>query len=225
MARESLESRRRRTRAILRRLRRTYPESEISLTFENDIQLLVAVILSAQCTDAMVDKVTRTLFQKYRTVDDFATADPATFEREIRSTGFFRSKTRNILAMARAVRDEHGGRVPRSMDELVLLPGVGRKTANVVLWNAFGTAEGIAVDTHVARISRLLRLTRNDNPAKIEADLMRLVPPGARGEFTHLFIDHGRQTCIANRPRCERCPVNTLCPSRRRPPVSALGGA
>lgn len=225
MARETREAKRRRTEEILERLRRTYPEAEISLEYENDIQLLVAVILSAQCTDAMVNKVTRTLFRKYRTVEDFARADPRAFEREIRPTGFFRAKTRNVLAMAKAVRDRHGGRVPETMEELVELPGVGRKTANVVLWSAFGKADGIAVDTHVARISFLLRLTRHIDPAKIEQDLLRIVPEGARGEFTHLFIDHGRATCIANRPRCERCPVSTLCPSARRPPEPELGGA
>jgi len=223
--REPIEAKKRRTAEILDRLRRRYPEAEISLEFENDVQLLVAVMLSAQCTDAMVNKVTRTLFRKYRTVEDFADADPRVFEREIRSTGFFRAKTRNVLAMAQAVRDHHGGRVPRTMEDLVALPGVGRKTANVVLWNAFGQNVGIAVDTHVARISRLLRLTRHGDPAKIEGDLLRLVPAEARGEFTHLFIDHGREVCIANRPRCERCPVNSLCPSARRPPAPELGGA
>jgi endonuclease III len=225
MPRETVEAKRRRAEEIIDRLRRAYPEATISLRYENDMQLLVAVILSAQCTDAMVNRVTDPLFQKYRTVDDFAAADRRTFEREIRPTGFFRSKTRNILAMARAVRDGHAGRVPRTMEELVELPGVGRKTANVVLWNAFGQNEGIAVDTHVARITRLLRLTRHEDPAKIERDLLRLVPAEARGEFTHLFISHGRAVCVANRPRCERCPINSLCPSARRPPVREWGGA
>jgi endonuclease III len=191
---------------------------------------LVAVILSAQCTDARVNIVTKELFRKYRTVDDFARADPKTFEREIYSTGFYRNKTKNVLGAAKAVRDRHGGRVPRTMDELLEIPGVARKTANVVLHNAFGQSAGIAVDTHVTRLANLLRLTRQKDPRRIEADLVRLVPKENWGDVTHYLIDHGRAVCVARRPRCEMCVLNDLCPSAQRPqdhnlmrPVAAAG--
>lgn len=219
MPRETLEAKRARTAEILGRLQRAYPSSRISLEYENDLQLLVAVMLSAQCTDAMVNKVTRSLFRKYRTVDDFADADLRTLMREIHSTGFYRNKARAIKAAARHLRLHHGGEVPQTMEELDHIPGVARKTANVVLWNGFGKAEGIAVDTHVTRIANLLRLTRSQDPVKIERDLMRLVPQNEWGGFTHYFIDHGRAVCIANRPRCAACPVNDLCPSAQTGPT------
>lgn len=224
MPRESLEARRQRAGEIVRRLRNEYPESTISLRYRNEIQLLVAVMLSAQCTDAMVNKVTKTLFRKYRTVDDFADADRATFEQEIRPTGFFRNKTKAILAAARTIRERFGGHLPATMEELDSIPGVARKTANVVLHNAFRRAEGIAVDTHVTRIANLLRLTRQQAPVKIERDLMHLVPAEEWGHFTHLVIDHGRAVCIARRPRCEACVLNDLCPSALRPPASSPSG-
>lgn len=216
--RETRAGKRARAAEILDRLERAYPDTQISLGFGTRFQLLVAVILSAQTTDVTVDKVTPALFRRYPTPGALAAADPREVESLIRPTGYYRAKTRNIIACARALVDRHGGRVPERMGDLVELPGVGRKTANVVLWNAFGRTEGIAVDTHVARISRLLGLTGKRAPERIEADLMALVPQDQWGRLTHLLIDHGRAICIARRPRCERCPVNDLCPGALRPP-------
>jgi endonuclease III len=173
----------------------------------------VATILSAQCTDARVNVVTKDLFRKYRSAGDYAAANPAVFEGEIRSTGFFRNKTKSVIGMAQALVERFDGRVPDSMAALTTLPGVGRKTANVVLGNAFGKDEGIVVDTHVARIAKLLALTRQSDPVKIEQDLMRVVPRRRWTLFAHLLIHHGRQICIARRPRCEVCPLADLCPS------------
>ena len=198
---------------ILRLLERRYPEAKCSLTHTDPLQLLVATILSAQCTDARVNQVTKILFLKYRTADDYATADPAVFEGEIRSTGFFRNKTKSVLGMAAALVERFGGKVPDTMDDLVTLPGVGRKTANVVLGNAFGKEEGVVVDTHVARIGALLGLTRESDPVRIEQDLMALVPRSQWTLFPHLLIHHGRAVCIARRPKCGECPVSGLCPS------------
>ena len=217
MPRETRDAKRIRTEAIIARLRGAYPDATISLEYGTDFQLLVAVMLSAQCTDAMVNKVTKRLFQRYHTVDDFADANARTFQQEIRSTGFYRNKTKAVIAAAKAVRDRFAGRVPDTMEELDSIPGVARKTANVVLWNAFRKTEGIAVDTHVTRITNLLRLTRRHDPVKIEQDLVRLVPKDQWGVFTHHIIDHGRAVCIARRPRCEACVVNDLCPSAARP--------
>jgi len=202
-----------RIRPIIRKLKRRYPDAKCALHHEDPLELLVATILSAQCTDARVNIVTRDLFVKYRTAADYANADPAVFEQEIRSTGFFRNKTKAILGMAQALVREHSGEVPRSMDALTALPGVGRKTANVVLGNAFGVNEGVVVDTHVHRLSRRLRLTSKNDPAKIEQDLMTLVPRKEWALFSHLLIHHGRQVCQARVPKCEICPVNDLCPS------------
>ena len=199
--------------AIVARLQERYPEARCSLDHADPLELLVATILSAQCTDARVNQVTATLFRKYRTADDYATADPAVFEEEIKSTGFFRNKTKSVLGMAAALVERHGGRVPDSMDQLVALPGVGRKTANVVLGNAFGKDEGVVVDTHVARIASLLGLTRETDPVKIEQDLMALVPKGTWTLFPHLLIHHGRAVCIARRPKCGECTLADLCPS------------
>jgi len=198
---------------VLALLEREYPEARCSLDHENPLQLLVATILSAQCTDARVNEVTKTLFRRYRSASDYASADLATLEDEIRSTGFFRNKTKAIVGMAQALIDRHGGKVPTSMNELTQLPGVGRKTANVVLGNAFGIDEGIVVDTHVARIGRLLGLTRETDPAKIEQDLVKVVPRRRWTLFPHLMIHHGRAVCIARRPRCAECVLNRLCPS------------
>ncbi len=175
----------------------------------------MATILSAQSTDARVNIVTPALFAKYRTADAYAAADPTVFEAEIHSTGFFRNKTKAILGMARALVERHGGRVPDTMDALIELPGVGRKTANVVLGNAFGKNEGVVVDTHVQRLAGLLKLSREQTPEKIERDLMALVPREQWTVFSHLLILHGRNVCIARRPRCEACVVNTWCPSSR----------
>ncbi len=212
---ESLVDKRRRTRTIIARLKREFPDAKCALDHQSPLELLVATILSAQCTDARVNLVTPALFAKYRSAADYAAADPAVFEREIQSTGFFRNKTKSILGMARALEENHGGQVPSTMEALVALPGVGRKTANVVLGNAFGKNEGIVVDTHVGRISGLLKLTKETNPEKIERDLTALVPRKDWTIFSHLLILHGRKTCIARRPKCESCRINDLCPSSR----------
>jgi endonuclease-3 len=212
---EQPAARRARTRKIIARLRREFPDAKCALDHESPLQLLVATILSAQCTDARVNMVTPALFAKYRTAAEYAAADPGQFQREIQTTGFFRNKTKSILGMAQALVERHGGQVPATMDALVALPGVGRKTANVVLGNAFGKNEGIVVDTHVQRISGLLKLTRETTPQKIERDLMTLVPRKDWTIFSHLLILHGRKTCIARRPKCESCRINDLCPSSR----------
>ena len=202
-----------RVREIIARLKERYPDAGCSLEHADPLELLVATILAAQCTDARVNQVTKTLFVRYRTANDYATADPAVFEDEIRSTGFFRNKTKSILGMAAALVERHGGRVPDTMEGLLALPGVGRKTANVILGNAFGKDEGIVVDTHVIRIGRLLGLTRQTDPDKIELDLMAVVPKAEWTLFPHLLIHHGRAVCIARRPKCGECPVADLCPS------------
>jgi endonuclease-3 len=198
---------------IIKRLGVAYPEARCSLDHHNPLELLVATILSAQCTDARVNIVTKELFKKYRSANDYAVANPAVFEQEIRSTGFFRNKTKSVLGMANALVDRHGGRVPDTMEELVKLPGVGRKTANVVLGNAFAKNEGVVVDTHVTRISNLLKLTKQKDPVKIEQDLMKVVPRKEWTMFPHLMIHHGRAVCIANRPKCAECVISDLCPS------------
>jgi len=212
---ESSVERRGRVRTIIRRLKREFPDARCALDHTNPLELLVATILSAQCTDVRVNRVTPALFAKYRSAAEYATADPRVFEKEIQSTGFFRNKTKSIIGMAQALLDRHGGQVPDTMDGLVALPGVGRKTANVVLGNAFGKNEGIVVDTHVQRISGLLKLTRQSTPERIETDLMDLVPRKDWTIFSHLLILHGRKTCIARRPRCEGCTINRWCPSSR----------
>jgi endonuclease-3 len=198
---------------ILSRLQAAYPDARCALDHRNAFELLCATILSAQCTDARVNLVTPTLFTAYPTPEALATARPADVEAIIKSTGFFRNKTRSLIGMAQALVAEHGGEVPRTMEQLRVLPGVGRKTANVILGNAYGINEGITVDTHVARLSRLLGLTRESDPAKIEQDLMPLFPRPAWGLLSHLLIFHGRQVCIARRPRCGECVLSDLCPS------------
>jgi endonuclease III len=215
LGRETPAARRTRTRQIIARLHREFPDAACALNHTNPLELLVATILSAQCTDVRVNKVTPALFAKYRSAADYAAADPEVFQREIQSTGFFRNKTKSILGMAQALVEQYDGRVPDTMDELVALPGVGRKTANVVLGNAFDKNEGVVVDTHVQRISRLLGLTRETTAEKIEWDLMALVPRKDWTIFSHLLILHGRKTCIARRPKCESCRINDLCPSSR----------
>jgi endonuclease-3 len=203
---------RQRIRPILRKLKRQYPDATCALQHVNPLELLVATILSAQCTDARVNIVTRQLFARYKTADDYANANPEEFEQEIRSTGFFRNKTKSILGMAQALVEQHDGNVPQTMQELTALPGVGRKTANVVLGNAFGIDEGVVVDTHVKRISNRLKLTTKSDPIKIEQDLMKIVPKKDWTLFPHLLIHHGRQICVARSPKCEICPVADLCP-------------
>jgi len=212
---ETQAERKRRTRSIIARLKREFPDATCALDHANPLELLVATILSAQSTDARVNIVTPALFAKYKSAADYAAADPDVFQGEIHSTGFFRNKTKSILGMAQALEERHGGQVPDTMEALVELPGVGRKTANVVLGNAFGKNEGVVVDTHVGRISGLLKLTKETNPEKIERDLMELVPRKDWTIFSHLLILHGRKTCIARRPRCESCRINDLCPSSR----------
>ena len=198
---------------IIGKLKRRYPDATCALNHDNALQLLVATILSAQCTDARVNLVTKDLFQRYRNAEDYANAQPERLQEEIKPTGFFRNKTKSILGMAKALVERHGGQVPRTMEELVKLPGVGRKTANVVLGTAFGLNEGVVVDTHVSRIARRLKLTRQTDPVKIEQDLMRLVPRKDWTVFSHMLIHHGRQICDARKPKCEVCPINSLCPS------------
>jgi len=210
---ETPVARRARTRKIVARLRREFPDARCALDHESPLQLVVATILSAQCTDARVNMVTPALFAKYRSAAAFAAADPRELERDIQSTGFFRNKTKSIIGMAQGLLERHGGQVPDTMADLVALPGIGRKTANVVLGNAFGKNEGVVVDTHVQRLSQLLKLTRETTPEKIERDLMALVPREDWTIFSHLMILHGRKTCIARRPRCESCVINDLCPS------------
>jgi endonuclease-3 len=198
---------------ILGRLRAAYPDASCALVHRNAFELLCATILSAQCTDARVNLVTPALFAAYPTPEILARARSEDVEAIIKSTGFFRNKTRSLIGMAQALVADHGGVVPRTMDQLRVLPGVGRKTANVILGNAFAINEGITVDTHVARLSRLLGLTGHDDPGKIEQDLMPLFPPADWGVLSHLLIFHGRQVCIARRPRCGECVLSDLCPS------------
>ena len=202
-----------RARKIISRLKREYPDATCALQHRTAVELVVATILSAQCTDARVNIVTPHLFAKYRTAADYATADPRVLEREIQSTGFFRNKTKSIIGMAQALVERHGGEVPQTMEELTALPGVGRKTANVILGTWFQKNEGVVVDTHVHRLSRLLGLTRQDDPVKIEHDLMAIVPQDDWTWFSHTLIHHGRAVCIARRPRCADCVLNRLCPS------------
>jgi endonuclease-3 len=209
---EALEQKRLRARTVLRRLEKTYPDARCSLTFSSPLELLVATVLSAQSTDARVNLVTPALFAKYRTAADYARAAPGELENDIRSTGFFNSKARSLRRAGAAIAAEHGGRVPETMDELVKLSGVGRKTANVILGNAFGKDEGFVVDTHVGRVTRRLGLTRQTDPVKVEAELNEIVPRGKRTMAAHRLIFHGREICVARRPRCEVCPVNDLCP-------------
>ena len=192
-----------------------YPDAHCELDFTSPLELLVATILSAQCTDKRVNEVTPTLFARYRTAADYAAADSQVLEREIQSSGFFRNKTKSIIGMAQALVERHGGQVPDTMEALTELRGVGRKTANVILGTWFKKNEGVVVDTHVQRLSRLLKLTRHDDPVKIERDLMDLLPRDVWTWWSHTLIQHGRQVCIARRPRCEECVVNKLCPSSR----------
>jgi endonuclease-3 len=210
---KSSSARSERAKTTLSRLKREYPEAHCALDHVDAYQLLVATILSAQCTDARVNMVTPTFFARYPSPEALARANPGEVEDIIRSTGFFRNKTRSLIGMAQALVADHGGVVPRTMEELRVLPGVGRKTANVVLGNAYGINEGVTVDTHVTRLSRLLGLTRHDDPVKIEQDLMALFPREDWTLLSHLLISHGRQVCIARRPRCPECVLADFCPS------------
>jgi len=201
-----------RIRQVLEVLEKEFPDASCSLNFTNPLELLVATILSAQCTDERVNQVTKDLFKKYRTARDYATVPLNELEKDIQSTGFYRNKARNIRECCRILDEKYGGKVPPSMDDLVTLPGVGRKTANVVLGTAYGIPSGVVVDTHVARISQRLGLTTEKDPEKIEQDLMRLVPQDQWIPFSHRMIKHGRKYCTAKKPRCSECPMNSFCP-------------
>ena len=205
-----------RAQALCEILPRVYPDAHCELDFRNPLELLIATILSAQCTDVQVNKVTPGLFKKYRTARDYAGADPVGLEHDLRAIGLYRNKAKSIRACCRLLVDEHDGKVPETMDALVLLPGVGRKTANVVLGNAFGQNAGVVVDTHVARLSARLGLTRQTDPKKIEPVLMKLVPQKDWTLFSHWLIFHGRRRCKALNPDCPNCELKDLCPSYPR---------
>jgi len=202
-----------RTARVVAALKKAYPKAGCALDRSNPFELLAATILSAQCTDVRVNEVTRTLFKKYRSVEDFANADQADLENDIRSTGFFRNKARNIRAAAAKVLSDFGGEVPRTMADLLTLPGAARKTANCVLGTAYGIAEGVVVDTHVKRLAGRLGMTTHTDPVKIERDLMDLLPKNDWIRFSFLLIHHGRAVCSARKPDCPSCPINKLCPS------------
>ena len=214
MPRESRVVKQERTNQILEELRRTYPDAHCELKFSNPLELLIATILSAQCTDKQVNIVTADLFKRYRTAEDYAQADLAELESDIKRIGLFRNKAKNIKACCAQIVEKHGGEVPQTMEALVALPGVGRKTANVVLGNAFDIQEGVVVDTHVARLTQRLGLTKETTPEKIEAEMMELIPRKDWALFSHWIIWHGRRRCFARGPQCGECEVRTLCPSR-----------
>lgn len=203
-----------RTAEIIRRLKKAYPDAHCALNHSSPFELLIATILSAQCTDARVNIVTADLFRKYRGPADFLQVSQDELERDIHSTGFFRNKSKNIQAACRRIIEAYAGEVPQTMDELLSLGGVARKTANVVLGNAFGIAAGVVVDTHISRLSQRLGLTENTTPEKIEGDLAGLIPKKHWIMFPHWMIFHGRQICVARRPRCGECPLADICPSR-----------
>ena len=213
MPRESIEARPARVKKISSSLQKAYPDAHCELNHSNPLELLVATILSAQCTDKRVNVVTVGLFKKYRTAADYAKANPAELEQDIKTTGFFRNKAKNIQACCRKLLERHGGQVPRSMEELTQLDGVGRKTANVVLGNAFGIQAGIVVDTHVARLSHRLGLSRQNDPEKVEQELIKFVPRELWTLFSHWLIWHGRRRCAARGPDCPNCEIKKLCPS------------
>jgi endonuclease-3 len=217
VAKPRASERQERVAEILRRLERMYPKARVSLDYTNAFELLIATILAAQSTDARVNEVTKDLFRKYPGPAELARANPAELEQEIRATGFFRSKAKSIIGASAALLKEHGGRVPETIEELVALPGVGRKTANVVLGNVFGRAVGVVVDTHVARVSQRLALTTHSDPAKIEADLMAALPKSEWVSYPHRIILHGRAVCVARKPKCADCLLNDVCPSAREP--------
>ena len=212
MPRENTAEKIARMRRIIAILKRAYPNAHCELTFSNPLELLIATILSAQCTDKRVNLVTAGLFKKYRSAADFAAADLAELENDIRSTGFYKNKAKNIKACCATLAEKYAGEVPRTMEELHALPGVGRKTANVVLGNAFDINVGVVVDTHVTRLSNRLGLTRQTDAVKIEQELMKLVPPDEWTLFSHWLIWHGRRRCDARKPACEVCEIKELCP-------------
>ena len=202
-----------RVREIIKRLNEEYPNARIVLKYSNPLELLIAVILSAQCTDKKVNEVTQELFKKYKSVYDYANVPLEELEKDIRPTGFYRNKAKNIKGAANMLIEDFGGEIPSIMDEITKLPGVARKTANVVLGNAFGVVEGIAVDTHVKRLAGRLNLSKNRDPEKIERDLMDIVPRDNWFRLTYLLIEHGRAVCDAKKPKCDICVLNDICPS------------
>jgi endonuclease III len=226
LPRESRKARRERTSVILAGLAEAYPESECSLTHDDPLQLIVATVLSAQCTDAAVNRATPALFARFRTAEDYANATQEEMEGYLASLNFFRNKSRSLIGLGRALVERHGGEVPAELEALTQLPGVGRKTANVVLGVGFGVAEGVVVDTHVKRIAARLGLTREEEPEKIEQDLLKLLPEEERVIFTHRVIDHGRAVCTARKPHCDRCVLAAVCPTApavlRAAPVAAV---
>lgn len=203
-----------RVAAILAGLDAAYPDATCELNHENAFQLLISTILSAQCTDVRVNQVTAELYKEYKTPEDFAYASPAELEKEIRPTGFFRNKTKSIMGASKALVEKFGGEVPHTMEEILTLPGVARKTGNVVLGTAYGIASGVVVDTHVMRLSQRLDLTRNTDPKKIEQDLMRVIPQNKWIQFSHQLIWHGRRVCFARKPKCAECNLESLCYSK-----------
>jgi len=204
----------RRVVAILTKLDEAYPDANCELKHENAFQLLISTILSAQCTDVRVNQVAETLYKKYPDAKAFAYATPSELEMEIRPTGFFRNKTKSVMGASKAILDNFGGEVPRTMEEILTLPGVARKTANVVLGTAYGIASGVVVDTHVLRLSKRLDLTRNDDPKKVEQDLMKIIPEKKWIQFSHQIIWHGRRVCHARKPKCIECNLESLCYSK-----------
>lgn len=212
---ETFVKKKKRAAMTVKRLKSAYPDAKIVLKFGNNIQLLVAVILSAQCTDKKVNEVTEKLFRKYKTARDFARANTNMLEKEIRSTGFYRAKAKSIQASCKVIAEKFKGKLPRTMEEILQLRGVARKTANVVLGNAYGIVNGVAVDTHVRRLAQRLGLTKEDSPEKIERNLMAVIPQEDWFKLTYLFIEHGRAVCIAQKPKCGDCVLNSICPSTR----------
>jgi endonuclease III len=213
MVRTSIQELKERVRKIIRLLKRAYPDAKCSLNHSNAFELLIATILSAQCTDARVNIVTQDLFRKYRKPEDYLKVSPGELQKDIRTTGFFRNKTKSIQGTAKVLTEQYGGEVPATIEELLELPGVARKTANVVLGNAFGVSAGVVVDTHVTRLSRRLGLTEQKSAEKIEKDLIAIVPKKDWVIFPHLFIAHGRKICKARNPLCAECVIEKLCPS------------
>ncbi len=210
--RETLEQKKKRVRKITARLKKAYPGAQCALHFSTPWELLVATILSAQCTDKRVNLVTPALFKRYKTIQDYAEAQPREFEEAVRSTGFYKNKAKNIIGAAKGIVSRFGGKVPAVLEDLTSLPGIGRKTANVILGNAFGIP-GLTVDTHMIRLNARLGLTKNSDPVKIEFDLMELVPKSEWTEYSHLIIHHGRGRCFARKPDCPHCEIRDLCPS------------
>jgi endonuclease-3 len=198
---------------IIRILSETYPDAKVALNFSNPLEMLVATILSAQCTDEKVNEVTASLFQKYRTAEDYLRVPEDELKADVKPTGFFNQKATSIREACRRIVEVYEGKVPDTMEDLITLRGVARKTANIVLGNSYGKVEGIAVDTHVKRLANRLGFSEQSDPDKIERDLMRLIPKERWFDFTYVLIDHGRALCVARRPRCEACPVNHLCPA------------